>query len=547
MGEHELSWPEVEGAQEYRVLIREERSRAFVADRVLAATSWAVPPDALDGDAQHSWQVLSRGRDGGSWRPVLPEVPLEPPPHPPSARTSELSWEDSGADAYRVLIRDERSDGLLLKLPVRGTRFTVDWSRLPPPAHYRWRLQTWDIPTASWQDLAPYAPLPEPAHTLTAGTSDAASSASGEPRVLLLFTVDTEATLQYMSDPDPRRAVDEFIFCRHPEGDAGIEMIMDALDRHGFRGTFFLDVLSEYQFGEGSLEPVVDAIRRRGHDIQLHMHTAPHLRFAPDPETRALSDALASYDADKFRAALELAIALFVERVGEEPVAYRSGAYRVTDEFLRILPEFGLRIDSSIYAFKNCEVSSWMRARTQPFRVGPVLEIPVSWRLEWRQTGPVPMQFAPYRQGGDENRSFTQLSPAPQGPPATLVYLGHSYQYRTRGPDIGSDEVLRWRTTLESRLLRPEHTGSYDRTAPPWFFGAPDASRIELLEQNLGELAARGDVAAPTMRQVAHEMMDVWDERATPVDFVPELRDEGGPSHLTATRVYSQDYLRHLT
>ena len=137
MGEHELSWPEVEGAQEYRVLIREERSRAFVADRVLAATSWAVPPDALDGDAQHSWQVLSRGRDGGSWRPVLPEVPLEPPPHPPWARTSELSWEDSGADAYRVLIRDERSDGLLLKLPVRGTRFTVDWSRLPPPAHYR--------------------------------------------------------------------------------------------------------------------------------------------------------------------------------------------------------------------------------------------------------------------------------------------------------------------------------------------------------------------------------------------------------------------------
>ena len=301
----------------------------------------------------------------------------------------------------------------------------------------------------------------------------------------MLFTVDTEATLQYMFDPDPRRAVDEFIFCRHPEGEAGIEMIMDALDRHGFKGTFFLDVLSEYQFGEGSLEPVVDAIKRRGHDIQLHMHTAPHLRFARIRSCARCPMRWRHTTPDKFRAALELAIALFVERVGEEPVAFSSGAYRVTDEFLQILPEFGLRIDSSIYAFKNCEVSSWMRARTQPFRVGPLLEIPVSWRLEWRRSGPVPMQFAPYRQGGDENRSFTQLSPAPHGPPTTLVYLGHSYQYRMRGPDIGPDEVLGWRTTLESRLLRPEHTGSYDRTAPPWFFGAPDASRIELLEQNL--------------------------------------------------------------
>ena len=52
--------------------------------------------------------------------------------------------------------------------------------------------------------------------------------------------------------------------------------------------------------------------------------------------------------------------------------------------------------------------------------------------------------------------------------------------------------------------------------------------------------------AAPTMRQMADGMMDMWDDRATPVDFVPELRDDGGPSHLTATRVYSHDYLRHL-
>jgi len=56
--------------------------------------------------------------------------------------------------------------------------------------------------------------------------------------------------------------VEEFIFGRHPDGEAGIEMIMDALERHGFKGTFFLDVLSEYQFGavafRAGLHPELD-------------------------------------------------------------------------------------------------------------------------------------------------------------------------------------------------------------------------------------------------------------------------------------------------
>jgi len=197
-----------------------------------------------------------------------------------------------------------------------------------------------------------------------------------------------------------------------------------------------------------------------------------------------------------------------------------------------------------VYAFKNCEVSDWMRVRTQPFRVGPVLEVPVSWRLEWRPDGPVPMQFAPWRVGADNNESFTQLTAGGQGPPISMVYLAHSYAYLTRGPNLGRDEQDRWQRTLESRILQAEHSGLYRKTRPPWVFGGPDQSRIELLERNLGELAARGDVRGVSMREVAEEFFDAWDERALPVDPLPELVVGAERSHLTATRIYSLDYLR---
>jgi peptidoglycan/xylan/chitin deacetylase (PgdA/CDA1 family) len=543
---HELSWPAVEGAREYRVLVREIRSERFVIDEVVDQTVWVVDTGALDANELHSWQVRWRSSSEAVWRPALPEVPLERDVPANPAATTVLEWADGGASAYRILIRDQSSDGEPLKLPVTGTTYLVDWSKLPPARSYRWRHQVWNVSTASWENREDYMPLARPQRQPRIQVERPTPAAGTAPRVLLMFTVDTEAHLQYLADPDPRRAIDDHIFCVHDGRDIGIGMIMDALDRHNFKGTFFLDILAEYQFGEGSLEPVVDAIKRRGHDIQLHLHTVPHLRFAEDPSVRSLAGALQSGDPDQFRRALDLSLRRFVERVGEQPVAYRSGAYQICDAYLKVLPEFGLTVDSSVYAFKNCDVSDWMRVRTQPFRVGPVLEVPVSWRLEWRPAGPMPMQFAPWRIGADNNESFTQLSAGGQGPPISLVYLAHSYSYLTRGPDLGRDEQERWQHTLESRIMRPEHSGLYSKTKPPWLFGGPDASRIELLERNLGELAARGDVRGVSMREVADEFFDAWDERALPVDPLPELVASAELAHLTATRVYSLDYLRHV-
>ena len=147
----------------------------------------------------------------------------------------------------------------------------------------------------------------------------------------------------------------------------------------------------------------------------------------------------------------------------------------------------------------------------------------------------MPMQFAPYGRGGQLNRSFTRLPAPTDGPPSTLVYLGHSYLDRMRGPDIGSEAVTRWRETLEGRLPAPR-AQRLIRLLGVTDFSARRTPAGSTCARYLRELAARGDVAAPTMREISDGLIDTWDDRAAPIDPVPELRDDGGRSHLWATR-----------
>ncbi len=114
-------------------------------------------------------------------------------------------------------------------------------------------------------------------------------------------------------------------------------------------------------------------------------------------------------------------------RVGYDPVAYRSGAYHICDDFLAVLPEFGISIDSSLYPFKNCRVSDWMHTHTEPFWVGDVLEVPVSWLIRTSGQGKNRAlsreQLAPVGGGAQQDAVASYLPAATSPAPATLVYL----------------------------------------------------------------------------------------------------------------------------
>ena len=74
------------------------------------------------------------------------------------------------------------------------------------------------------------------------------------PGLLLIFTIDTEGSIVRQRHPDPERVVDELILGDYGTGErGGIRLHMDLLERFGFRGCFFVDVLMEYQFGREAL------------------------------------------------------------------------------------------------------------------------------------------------------------------------------------------------------------------------------------------------------------------------------------------------------
>src|SRR5262249_25083742 len=161
--------------------------------------------------------------------------------------------------------------------------------------------------------------------------------------LLLVFSIDTEGFLARQRDPNPATAVDELVFGDFGDGEGrGIGLHMDLLEHFGYRGSFFVDVLSAYQYGEEALKRAVEAILERGHEVQLHVHDE-HLRNSDDPAIHGLAGDLMAKDHDEFLKILELGVEVFERLTGQRPIAYRAGGYRIRDEHFPALQEVGIR------------------------------------------------------------------------------------------------------------------------------------------------------------------------------------------------------------
>lgn len=370
--------------------------------------------------------------------------------------------------------------------------------------------------------------------------------------LLLVFTVDTECSVLRQPNPDPDRVVDELIFGDFGDGGrpGGIGLHMDMLERFGFRGCFFVDVLMEFEHGQAALERTVEAILARGHEVELHVHPE-HLQGSRDPRVERAGAGLHGgrvwEDRDLFRRLMELSAELFEQRVGRPPLAYRAGAYRVTDIQLAVLAELGIRIDSSIQPYFNSRVSDWMRMRTQPFRVGEVLEAPPTYLVLDERPGDWETRaFAPNPHLGDPVAAFPT---APDGPPRVATFVSHSFQLlrRRESDDPAAIETFAQRL----RAAMPEElTGRYLHASQRAVrtFG-PDVAEdfAAAVEGLLGAVAERPDAHCVTYAELAAVADRFWPSEAhPPTDSLPTIDRNHGTTGATGTRVYGPGLLTHL-
>jgi hypothetical protein len=341
-------------------------------------------------------------------------------------------------------------------------------------------------------------------------------------------------------------AASPLLFGRFAGEEVGIGLMMDLLDAHRFAGTFFVDVLAEYQFGEGVLQPVFDEILGRGHDVQLHLHPKPHLRFASDERLRQLSTTTTRDDPGAFRATMEVAIELFERRAGRPPVAYRAGAYRIFDSHFPVLHDLGIVIDSSVNPFKNCNVKPWMQARTQPFWIDGVLEVPVTWHLwhdaaRWRA-----QQLAPARSATVQRPVLAATVAPPNGPPTTICYIAHSYSFLGTERTLDEAVAAAWHEKWE-RLVgaREAATSNYNPGEPIVEITHVDHRRIETFTEVLDTLAVRDTVSGISLAELA-QRGEEWRGAAPPYDPLPGYDGRGRRVASTVTRSFSESYLELL-
>ncbi|MCC6557696.1 MAG: hypothetical protein IT372_32485 [Polyangiaceae bacterium] len=141
----------------------------------------------------------------------------------------------------------------------------------------------------------------------------------------------------------------------------GIELIMRELEASGHRGTFFVEALGAHYFGKRGLAEVCQALRGRGHDVQLHVHP---VQRRPDFRSRGeapASDDIADYAEDEQVSLLREGRDLLVEAgvPGRELLGYRAGNFGASNAVWRAMRRAGLRVSSNYnpcYFEKNCRM-----------------------------------------------------------------------------------------------------------------------------------------------------------------------------------------------
>lgn len=255
--------------------------------------------------------------------------------------------------------------------------------------------------------------------------------------ITFLFTVDVESR----SRGNP--AQDIFGELPGQPGNHGIGRIMDLLDSHQVRGTFFLNVYEAAKYGEEAMSRAARAIHSRGHDLELHTHPRPMYRpygmsHAPFEEQVEI---------------LKQGIALLEGWTGKRAVAHRAGAFLANGDTLRALAATGLVADCSLAAGSRdaAPLVDELGASNAVQRVGGVLEIPVTYYEQlrigpWRSRRILDIEASSLA----EIKRVTRLA-IRQGLP-TVCILMHSFSFTRAGrPD---ERVIRRFSALLGWLRR---------------------------------------------------------------------------------------------
>jgi peptidoglycan/xylan/chitin deacetylase (PgdA/CDA1 family) len=150
--------------------------------------------------------------------------------------------------------------------------------------------------------------------------------------------------------------------------DYGVPLIVEMLNARGFKGTFFVSPYYPAQL-KGKMLENLRYLVSSGHDLQLHTHVEPIDPLRPE---------LTQYSASEKKEILGLGIDTLMRAGANPPIAHRAGNLAIDGEILRLLPELGICIDSSIYhRWNKSSLLVPKNLRNRFVRIGGVYQLPI--------------------------------------------------------------------------------------------------------------------------------------------------------------------------
>ena len=202
-------------------------------------------------------------------------------------------------------------------------------------------------------------------------------------RAIISFDTELSAGL-FQRGLDARANFESSILGRCRDGDFGIHVQMDMLERHGLTGVYFVDPMPALVHGPAIVDAIVQPIVARGHEVQLHIHTE-WLGFARfNPVGRLTGRNIGDFPLTAQKRLIGLASDILVGAGAPRPTAFRAGNFGANDDTLRALAALGFRFDSSFngaYRGRGCDIT------LDPGNLGMrvhhgVCEVPVSGLMD---------------------------------------------------------------------------------------------------------------------------------------------------------------------
>ena len=225
----------------------------------------------------------------------------------------------------------------------------------------------------------------------------------------------------------------------------GIERMMDILDQHGVKGTFFVNVYEAPKHGSEAMREVCCVIHQRGHDLELHTHPKPMfgVSYMQMTDLAAQTQILARGKS------------MIREWTGVDVVAHRAGSYMANFDTVRACGQAGIPVECSYnIVWSASDLGRAGLTQNAPVVYEGVLVVPVSAYVQASVGGWRSMRFLDIESSSpDEIRRV--VSELKGHDVRTAVIMMHSFSFVRFGkPNLRAENSLE--KVLDAFALDPD-------------------------------------------------------------------------------------------